>query len=378
MLGFGLNPLVRAATPLLLVIGRVRGASSIDVADLRRLAMAEIRSFEENAAEAGVRNEIVLAARYALCAALDEAVLSTPSGAQSEWAPHPMLVALHREAWGGEKFFEMLDRLLADPARHIDLIELQYLIIALGFTGKYQMIARGLDQLADLQRNVYRIIRTHRGAAPTELSLRWRGLEDRRSRLVRYVPWWVVVAAGLLVVAGTFIFYYTQLQRLADPVQGTLAAIGTKRTPPPPPPPEAPTLKKLLTDLIARGVLTVDENGGESVVTLNAANMFASARATVNPVHRQTLNRIADELNKLPGTVIVIGHTDDQALRSLDFRDNYHLSQERAVEVARILQERLKDPSRVTEMIGRGPDVPLDPQNRDRNRRVEIIHRYEP
>ena len=39
---------------------------------------------------------------------LDEAVLSTPWGAQSEWAQHPLLVTLHREAWGGEKFFEML------------------------------------------------------------------------------------------------------------------------------------------------------------------------------------------------------------------------------------------------------------------------------
>jgi type VI secretion system protein ImpK len=378
ILGFGLNPLVRAATPLLLVIGRVRGASTIDVADLRRLAMAEIRNFEERAAEAGIRNEIVLAARYALCAGLDEAVLSTPSGAQSEWAPHPMLVALHREAWGGEKFFEMLDRLLADPARHIDLIELQYLILALGFTGKYDRIARGRDQLTDLQRNVYRTIRTQRGAAPEELSLRWRGLEDRRNRLVRYVPWWVVVAAGLAVVAGTFILYYTWLQGQSTPVQKKLAAIGTAyRPPPPPPPPEVQTLKKLLSDLIARRVLTVDENGGESVVTLRATDMFASASATVNPVHRPTLDRIADELNKLPGTVMVVGHTDAQQMRSFLFRDNYHLSKERAVDVARILRERLKEPSRVTEERGAGPDKPLDPGNPDRNRRVEIIHRHE-
>ena len=73
-------------------------------------------------------NEIVLAARYALCAGLDEAVLSTPWGAQSEWAQHPLLVALHREAWGGEKFFEMLDRISQDPTRYIDLMELQYLV----------------------------------------------------------------------------------------------------------------------------------------------------------------------------------------------------------------------------------------------------------
>jgi type VI secretion system protein ImpK len=91
------------------------------------------------------------------------------------------LVALHREAWGGEKFFEMLDRICADPPRHIDLMELQYLILALGFTGKYHMLDRGQEQLADLQRNLSRTIRSHRGSAATELSLQWRGLEDAAS-----------------------------------------------------------------------------------------------------------------------------------------------------------------------------------------------------
>ena len=128
-LGIGLNPLVQSASPLLLLIGSLRGTtSSMDVAGLRRHALEEVRRFEEQAHVAGIRNEIVLAARYALCAALDEAVLSTPWGAQSEWSQHPLLVALHREAWGGEKFFDMLDRISVDPARHIDLMELQYLV----------------------------------------------------------------------------------------------------------------------------------------------------------------------------------------------------------------------------------------------------------
>ena len=61
------------------------------------------------------------------------AVLSTPWGNQSEWGQHPLLVALHREAWGGEKFFDMLDRTSKDPAKFIDLMELQYLALAFGF-----------------------------------------------------------------------------------------------------------------------------------------------------------------------------------------------------------------------------------------------------
>jgi len=111
LIGIGLNPLVRAATPLLLMTAQTREAmAAVDVAGLRRTALDEIHQFEEQARASGVPNEVVLAARYVLCAALDEAVLSTPWGNQSEWAQHPLLVALHREAWGGEKFFEMLDR----------------------------------------------------------------------------------------------------------------------------------------------------------------------------------------------------------------------------------------------------------------------------
>ena len=156
-------------------------------------------------------------------------VLSTPSGAQSEWSQHPLLVALHREAWGGEKFFEMLDRISADPSRHLDLLELQYLILALGFTGKYQMLDRGHEKLADLQAKVYRTIREQRGGATTDLSLRWRGLEDQRNRLIRYVPWWVVVSAALAVVAMTFAVYYSWLATQADPLHARLATDRDRR-----------------------------------------------------------------------------------------------------------------------------------------------------
>src|SRR5258705_8706406 len=205
-LGTGLDPLVRAASNVLLLAGQLRGTlAAPDVAGLRRHALDEIYKFEERARSSGIPNEPVLGARYALCAALDEAVLSTPWGAQSEWAQQTLLVALHREAWGGEKFFEMLDRVTADPARHIDLMELQYLCIAFGFAGKYQVSDRGHTRLADVQQSLYRKIRDQRGSPPPELSLRWKGLEDRRHRLVRYVPWWVVGAATLAILAITFV-----------------------------------------------------------------------------------------------------------------------------------------------------------------------------
>lgn len=380
-LGLGLNPLVQAAIPLLLLAGQLRGApAAVDVASLRRHVLDEIRRFEDQARASGVRNEIVLAARYALCAALDEAVLSTPWGAQSEWAQHPVLVALHREAWGGEKFFEMLTRISADPARHLDLLELQHLILALGFTGKYQMLERGQDQLTDLQRDLYRKIQDLRGPAPTELSLRWQGLQDQRSRLIRYVPSWVVAVAAVAVLAVLFVSYDTQLSKQADPLEAQLAQVGLEdfAVPAPAAPVPGPTLKQLLAPEIASGALTVDENGGRTVVTILSGDLFASGSATINASYQPTLTQIAAALNQVPGSVLIVGHTDDQPIHSLQFHDNFELSRERAVSVANVLKQTIDNPARLT-LSGVGSSQPRyqpesDPANRARNRRVEIIH----
>jgi type VI secretion system protein ImpK len=381
VIGPGLNPLVQAACPLLLLAGRLRGTVSVpDVASLRRHTIDEIRRFEERASSTGITNEIVLAARYALCAALDEAVLSTPWGAQSEWAQQTLLVALHREAWGGEKFFEMLDRVSGDPARHVDLMELQYLCIAFGFAGKYKVADRGHTRLADVQQDLYRKIRDQRGAPTAELSPRWKGVEDRRHRLVRYMPWWVVGAAALAILAITFVSYYTRLGSASAPVHAALAQVGVEdfNAPHPAVAVSGPTLKQLLAADEARGTLSVEEDGGRTLVTLIARDLFASGSATVNSAYAATLKRVADALNQVPGRVLVVGHTDDQPLRSLRFRDNFDLSRERAVSVAKILQGAIDNPARL-EWNGVGSSQPRfrpesDSENRARNRRVEIIH----
>jgi type VI secretion system protein ImpK len=322
---------------------------------------------------------VVLAARYVLCAALDEAVLSTPWGNQSEWAQHPLLVALHREAWCGEKFFDMLDRTSQDPNKFIDLMELQFLALAFGFAGKYQVQERGQDKLLEIQQTLYRRIREHRGPAKTSLSLRWRGLEDRRNPLFRYLPWWVVSAAALPILAIAFTAWYASLAGASAPVQAELAKVGLDdfSAPAPATPSRGPTLKQLLASEEQRGALSVEEQGTKTTVTLPAADLFPSGSATVNEAYYATLQRVRDALNKVPGRVLVVGHTDSQAIKSLRFQDNFELSRERAVSVVTVLKQGIDDPARFT-WTGVGSSQPRysesDPANRSLNRRVEIIH----
>ena len=379
--GTGLNPLVQAATPLLLLSGHIRGTlAAPDLQGLRRHVIDEIRRFEERAHAAGVANQTVVAARYALCASLDEAVLSTPWGTHSEWSQQTLLVVMHREAWGGEKFFGMVDKVAADPARHIDIMELLYLCLSLGFAGKYQVLEKGHVQLAEVQRDLYRRIREYRGVAPPALSPRWEGIKDTRNRLIRYVPGWVIGAGVLAVLVVAFVLYYTWLSNASAPVHAALANIGREDfTGPAPPavPTRGPTLKELLAPEERSGALTVEEEGGRTKITLRASDLFRSGSAAPNSAHVGMLERVATALNQVPGRVMVIGHTDDQLLRSLRYANNFELSQERAASVVSLLR-RGADPARF-ESTGVGSSEPLyrpesDPANRARNRRVEIIH----
>ena len=379
----GAIPLVQAAVPLLALAGRLRGQiANADIESLRRQAIQEIRTFEERARRAEIPAEDVLAARYALCTVLDEAVLNTPWGAQSDWATQSLLVTFHREAAGGEKFFQILDRVSGEPQRYLALLELLYVCLALGFEGKYRLDDRGTARLVEVREALYRRIEGLRDSVEPELSPRWKGVEDRRNAVLRFVPLWVVAAAFAVLLVGAYIYFDSKLGIAAEPVSAALAKVGLESLDPiVPAAPGAPTsgLRELLAAQIASGRVSVEEAGGRTLITLTAPDLFASGSASINASYEALLHEVGRALNSVPGRVLVIGHTDDQPLRSFRFKDNYELSRARALQVAELMRAVVSDGSRI-EAAGKGSleprYQPADlPANRARNRRVEIIHR---
>jgi len=199
-----LNKLVGAATELTALIGELRHTvQHADPNRLRNTIIDQIRKFEVDANQAGHASEVVLSARYVLCAALDESVLNTPWGPESGWAQHSLLSTFHNETSGGEKVFLILDRLLQTPAQYIDILELIYLCLAQGFSGKYKIDPRGHLQLEQVKENLYRAIEMHRGSYERELSPRWKGAGQNNQKVADFVPLWVVftIALSLLVLS---------------------------------------------------------------------------------------------------------------------------------------------------------------------------------
>ena len=189
----GFNSLVTAASRLLSQVARLKSGEVCE--DLQSLGVRlcdELDSFVKVALHDGIENGQVSSARYVLCTVIDEAVVTTPWGKESQWSQTSLLSRFHKETSGGEKFFLLLERLSKDPAKNLPMLELMYLCLSLGFEGKYRVQPRGTLELQQVSDALYRQIRHLRGDVSLQLSPKWEGLKEERRSLVRIVPWWWV------------------------------------------------------------------------------------------------------------------------------------------------------------------------------------------
>lgn len=222
----GINPMVNAAHALLSLIVKLRNTPSHNnVESLYNQVSQEIRQFEARLKQEGHRPELVLASRYALCAAIDEAVLSTPWGANSGWAQRTLLSAFHNETSGGQKFFLILDKMKEAPAENLNVLELLYFILSYGFEGKFKVMDRGRDQLSAIRGDLYQTLRRFRAQGEADLAPDWRQSTGRVSSLVQYIPMWVIASCVAAVMLLTYSGFRFALYSTSTPLYEQLTTI---------------------------------------------------------------------------------------------------------------------------------------------------------
>ncbi len=378
----GLNPLVAAANPLLDLVPLLRTtAQHPDPAALRDQLAQRIREFETRARAAGVPPEKVIAARYALCTLLDETAATTPWGGAGAWAQNPLLVMFHNETWGGEKFFQLLAKLADNPAGNLDLLELLYVCLALGFEGRYRVLDNGRAQVESVRERLAQLLKRQKSEYERDLSPHSRAAAVKRNPVLAVLPVWVVFAVCGLLLLGVYLSLNYSLNGLSDPVFAQIYGVRSKAAPPPAPPapapapPPKPRLAQFLADEIREGLVAVQDEDTRSIVTIRGDGLFAPGSASVAPGYAPTLARLAKALAAVPGQVVVSGHTDNVPIMSARFPSNWHLSQERARAVLQLLAS-YGVPAQRLRAEGRGDAEPIAPNttpaDRARNRRVEI------
>ena len=91
-----------------------------DPDQLRRAWSRQCAASRREALATGLDTRSLRAARYALCATIDDMVLSTPWGSASSWAQQSLTSIFHNEVTGGERFFDILEQMQQDLGRHAE------------------------------------------------------------------------------------------------------------------------------------------------------------------------------------------------------------------------------------------------------------------
>ncbi|MBU6439985.1 MAG: type IVB secretion system protein IcmH/DotU [Betaproteobacteria bacterium] len=394
------NPLLHAAGALLRALAAIQCAQEAPASGLRalhdRLAQ-EVLEFSRACDRAGLRHEHMLAARYALCTALDEALSCKPwaGGEQSSvgpWSQYALLQEFHQEGEGGRTVFLLITRLAAQPQDHRDVLELMLHILALGFMGDYRCRADGQQALDQVRRRLLGMlggdtqalsVAPHAQAAPAAAPPGpWRGV----------LPW-VLPAIALVLWAGFAWSWRGQVLQGSTAVREQLLSLRaeaeaalSRPAPSPSLAPQPEPVSAARADVDPRAWLATPIRAGQLEVApeadgwrigLRDARMFSQGSSELEPGVATLLRQVAAMLQAHGGQVLVLGYTDATGPRA-DPSLNQELSRRRAEAVAARLVHDGVPASRVR-AIGRSSADPLGDNateaGRARNRRVDIVLR---
>ncbi|MBA83176.1 type IVB secretion system protein IcmH/DotU [Thalassobius sp. S69A] len=386
----GLNPLNAAATPLFLLVGRIRNrAQHSDPAALRESVVAEIRAFETRAGQAGIPAQTIRVARYAICATIDDVVLNTPWGGQSLWARQSMVGTFHKETHGGDRFYDLLDKLQSNPAGNRDLLEFLYMCLSLGFEGRLRVEPRGSERHLAIRDGLARAIRTQRGQSVPDLSPHWRGVHIAHRTLSAWMPIWLFAGVTVALISVVFFGLSFVLSLDTERLRGQFLSLDlsgpvelARPAPPPPPPPEPVvvvqqvSIREFLAAEVAEGLVTVETDANTVTIRINGAGMFGSASDVLAKDFGPIIDRVATALENEAGRIIVAGHSDNIPINTARFPSNTFLSLARARAVMARMTPLLSDPTRIV-AEGRADREPIAPNDtaagRALNRRIDVI-----
>jgi len=384
----GVNPLVAAAAPLLQLLARLPNTiNHPDPGELRERAVRAIHTFEQRVRELELPRELLPPAHYALCASIDDVVLNTPWGSTGVWDANSLVSIFHREVRSGERFFQLLGQMRQNPGLYLPVIELMYLCMSLGFQGQYRLAQRGPAELDRLREETYAVIVRQRQAPEPDLSPHWKGVAAAYRGARAVVPVWVAAAVALAVLAGLFVWLSTTLNAASDDLfaqmlrappakMPEMTRVAPVKPPPPAPPPAPDRLCTLLQPEVDRGLVAVVCRPPNPIIRLRNRGMFASGSATIESKFVPVLDQLAKALKEENGSIEIIGYTDNQPIRTVQFPSNFQLSTARAQAARALISRSVGDPSRIT-AEGRGEANPIKdnstPEGREENRRIEII-----
>ncbi|MEO3679759.1 type VI secretion system protein TssL, long form [Rheinheimera fenheensis] len=375
------NVLIDEAGALFSLVSPIRStASHADVAGLKTQCIQLINQYEQQLRYKNVSTELIEKARYCMCAFIDETVLNTSWGGNSDWAQESLLSTFHNETFGGEYFFTLLEAAINAPREHLLLLELQYLCLSFGFVGKMRLEERGFEKLEGFRERAFKAIRSQRGEPPRELSPGWRSQVVTANQLEAEFPLWVLCSVIGAALLGCYMLLTYQINGYSNEVHRQLNNLVVLQQDTPQPASakahqDAIRLQQLLQTEIRRQLLDVIELPDRVRIRVGLDQLFSPGSTGINEGFVPVAAKIARALEGTQGRILVSGYTDDLPIFTSKYPSNWHLSLARANAMADALASGADLRGRLWPE-GHGDANPIAPNdsaaNRALNRRVEI------
>ncbi len=180
---------------------------------------ALFREFEERAQRANQPLAMVQLAKYALVAFIDQQVLTSELALKDAWLEHPLQMRYFDSSTAGEDFYLKLDELRqGNETGRREALEVFYLCLALGFTGKFSD-PRGLEQRKILMDRLAREIGEQRAGDGGALSPH--GLDPAPATATvgrgwQRLPLWLPPLAAVLLLLVSWLAISMLLSSAAD------------------------------------------------------------------------------------------------------------------------------------------------------------------
>jgi len=189
----------------------------------RRVILAGFDEMERKAFEMKIPMQKLKEAKFALASYIDEVVLTSNWPGRMEWMSKTLQLTFFGEHLGGEGFFKHLNALRRAGDRFVDVMEVYYVCLQLGFEGMYKM--RGLEQLMALQVDLRSQIEGYRKYTDNRLSPDGTPHESVMATMRREIPYWVIGTVTLACAFFTYLGYAVVSEEVAKGKDTDIAAM---------------------------------------------------------------------------------------------------------------------------------------------------------
>jgi len=144
-------------------------------------------------------------AKYAMCALMDQMILTSDCPFKDEWAARPLELEYFGQNIAGVEFFNRLENMRSQIESRGDAAEVYYYCLVNGFEGKYHI--EGKEKLNLLTDGLAFDLKRLRQGVYDKLSVQWELPQSLMQKAVTEIPPWMIGVAALFVVFLVFIIF---------------------------------------------------------------------------------------------------------------------------------------------------------------------------